>query len=244
MSGILSRILIRKAVGMMSERPGEFFKRVIPAVLIPLAGMIIIIVAFMLNLRAEALEKLLRGAESPYAVMAAYDQWYETLEVISKSGLAVMAVCCVAAVLIGRKLPIAVILAIVFSLIGVLVSQIMSVTEDIPGTRAMLQADMEQIESGRLESAEVRLDKSKERAGLRGIYVEGHPALFSVYSGIGDDTGHRWESFYIPDSLGFMPVEGRWYNQNQSIEWNNENAEMYIVTYTTNFQVVISVEAR
>lgn len=240
----MSGILIRKAVGMMSERPGEFFKRVIPAAVIPLAGMIVIIVAYMLNLRAEVLEKLLNGAESPYAVMAAYDKWYETLAVISKGGLAVMAVCCVAAVLIGRKSPVAVILAIVFSLIGVLVSQIMSVTEDISGIRAKLQEDMAQIESSRLESAEVRLKRSEEKAALRGIYVEGQPELFTVYSGIGEDTGHGWDYFYIPDSLGFMPDGEGWYDENKSIEWNNENAEMYIVTYTTNFQVVISVEAK
>lgn len=240
----MSGILIRKAVGMMSERPGEFFKRVIPAILIPLIGMIAILLAFSFNLKAAALEKLLNGAESPYAVLAAYDKWYETLAGISKGGLVVMAVCCVAAVLIGRKSPIAVILAIVFSLIGVLVSQIMGVVEDISGNRAMLQADMEQIESARLESAEVRLKESKERAGLRGINVEGQPTPFSVYSGSGDDTGHSWKSFYIPDSLGFMPEEGRWYNENKSIDWNEENADRYTVAYTTNFRVVISIEAK
>ena len=116
--------------------------------------------------------------------------------------------------------------------------------EDIPGKRAMLQADMEQIESARLESEEVRFKKSEDRSGLSGIYVEGEPALFSVYSGIGDDTGHRWEDFYMLDSLELMPDEGRWYNENKSIEWNEENAELYRVTYTANFKVVVSVEAR
>lgn len=240
----MSGILIRKAVGMMSERPGEFFKRVIPAILIPLIGMVAILLAFSFNLKSAALEKFLSGAESPYAVLAAYDQWYGALAAIGKAGLVVMAVCCLAAVLIGRKSPIAIILAIVFSLIGVLVSQIMGVVEDIPGKRVMLQADMEQIESARLESEEVRFKKSEDRSGLSGIYVEGEPALFSVYSGIGDDTGHRWEDFYMLDSLELMPDEGRWYNENKSIEWNEENAELYRVTYTANFKVVVSVEAR
>ena len=81
----MSGILIRKAVGMMSERPGEFFKRVIPAILIPLIGMVAILLAFSFNLKSAALEKFLSGAESPYAVLAAYDQWYGYGSVLSGS---------------------------------------------------------------------------------------------------------------------------------------------------------------
>lgn len=240
----MNGMLTIQTVGMMMKRPDEFFKKVIPAILIPIFGLLSAALVFQYALRPEALEKLLNGAQAPYAVLEAYDKWYGELITVSIAGAALMAVCCAAAVFIGRKSAVAVACAVVISLIGILVSVMMPVSEDISGQRAKIREDMAQIENATVVPAEIIFGKEKGDSGLPGISTEEHPAMFTVYSGIGEDTGHGWMNFYIPDSLGFTPDSGKMYDENKSADWNNENAQLYFVTYTTNYNIVTTIEPR
>ncbi len=240
----MNGILTIKTVGMMIKRPDEFFKRVVPAILIPLLGLLSAVLVFRYALRPGALEKLLDGAQSPYAVLEAYDKWYGELITAGIAGAALMAVCCVTAVFIGRKSAVAVACAVGLSLIGILVSIVMPVSEDISGHRAKIREDMAQIENATTELAEIIFGKEKGNSGLSGISTEEYPAMFTIYSGIGEDTGHRWMNFYIPESLGFAPDGEKMYDENKSVDWNNENAQLYSVTYTTNYNIVTAIEPR
>ncbi|MDE5587851.1 MAG: hypothetical protein K2J60_01730 [Acetatifactor sp.] len=238
----MSGILIRKAVGMMSEDPKKFTKSVIPAILLSAVGLLLALLMLIFSIDSGSLEKFLAGAETPYAIIEAYDKWYESMVTATMISLVIVSVCGVAAIIIGRKSVVAVLCAIGISIFGFFACGVMYLSEDIPALRAKAQEDMAQIAEGRLETAEVSFHKDKGRAGLRGIYTDGQPTMFAVYSGIGNTFESSWMDFYIPDNLGFTPDEDRMYNDNRSIEWNNENARWYSVTYTNNFCVVISVE--
>lgn len=238
----MSGILIRKAVGMMADDPQKFTKRVLPAILLPAAGMILALLALMFSIRPETLEKLLEGAETPYAVIEAYDKWYGLITAATMAGMVIVAVCCVAAIIAGRRSVIAVLCAIGISAFGFLVCSVMYLSEDISELRTRSREDMAQIMEGRLESAEVCFDQDVERSGLPGPYTEGQPIMFSVYSGIGAEADRRWRGYRILDDLGFVPDADRFYNENKSIDWNNENAGWYAITYTSNLHVVISAE--
>lgn len=239
---ILSGILIRKVVGAANNEPRKFVKSIVPAVLLPIAGLILVLLALMFSIQPETLEKLLEGAETPYAVIEACDKWYGIITAATAAGLAIVVVCCVAAVIAGRKSAAAVLCAIFFSAFGFLVCGVMYLSEDVSELRTRAREDMAQITEGRPESAVVCFGKGVEREGLPGPYTEGQPTVFSVYSGIGKESGSRWRGYRILGSLGFAPDGGRLYNENKSVDWNDENAAWYSVTYTSNLHVVISVE--
>lgn len=238
----MSGILIRKAVGMMSENPKNFVRRVVPAIVLPAAGMILALLALMFSIRSETLEKLLEGAETPYAVIEAYEKWYGLIAAATLLGLVIVVVCGVAAIIIGRKSAAAVFCAIGISVVGLFTCSVMYLSEDISELRTRAREDLEQIREGQLESAEVSFGKNVEKSGLPGPYADGQPTMFSLYDGMGAGTDGRWRGYCILDNLGFAPDENRLYNDNKSIDWNNENAGWYAITYTTNFHVIISVE--
>lgn len=238
----MSGILIRKAVGMMSEDPKKFMKSVVPAILLPVAGLLLALMVLIFSIDAGRLEKFLAGAETPYAIIEAYDKWYGSMITATRISLVIVAVCGVAAIIIGRKSAVAVVCAIGISGFGFFACGVMNLTEDIPALRAKAQEDMAQITEGRLETAVVSFHKDEGRSGLRGIYTDGQPNMFAVYSGIGNTAGSSWMDFYTLDNLGFAPDGDGLYDENKSIDWNNENAGWYTVTYTANFHVVISVE--
>lgn len=238
---LLQGLLIKGAVDMSQEHPEEFRKRVIPAVLIPLLGLILALLGMLYSLTPSTLEGFLEGADSPRAVIAAYVKWYDLMGVICIAGMALMVVCAVAAVIIGRKSAVAVVCAVCLSAIGIPLCGLMYFSEEVPALRREALEDMAQIESGRMETAEVGFCKNEGWTGLPGPYTEGQPVMFEEYRGIGDTTG-GWRSFYIWEDLDFDPDRDRMYNENQSVDWNDEHACLYEVTYTSNFHVVTDIE--
>lgn len=46
----------------------------------------------------------------------------------------------------------------------------------------------------------------------------------------------------MPIILDFTPDAGKMYNEQKSVDWNKENTQVYYITYTTNFRVVVSIE--
>lgn len=231
----------------------EYNKRVLPSALISIVGLFLALLTILFGLRPAVLNGFLEGAESPYAMIEAYDKWYGILTVTQVAAPAIVIVCCVTAVAIGRRKPDAiyadviytdvVIYSVVFCLISLwMCSFIYRGEEDIPKLRKMAQEDMAQIADDRLETVEVYLHKKTVRKKLPGPYAEGQQESFIVYSGIGEATNHRWERFYIPEILDFVPDAGKLYNEQKSRDWNEENAQLYYITYTTNFRVVTSIQ--
>lgn len=226
----------------------EYNKRVLPAALISIVGLFLALLTFLFGLWPAVLNGFLEGAESPYAMIEAYDKWYGILAFTQVAAPAIVIVCCVTAVVIGRRTPDAiyadtVIYAVVFCLISLWMCSLMyRGEEDISKLRKMAQEDMAQIADDRLETVEVFLHKKTVRKKLPGPYAEGQQESFIVYSGIGEATNHRWERFYIPDILDFTPDAGKLYNEQKSRDWNKENAQLYYITYTTNFRVVTSIQ--
>lgn len=226
----------------------EYNRRVLPAALISIVGLFLALLTFLFGLRPAVLNGFLEGAESPYAMIEAYDKWYGILAFTQVAAPAIVIVCCVTAVVIGRRTPDAiyadtVIYAVVFCLISLWMCSLMyRGEEDISKLRKMAQEDMAQIADDRLETVEVYLHKKTVREKLPGPYAEGQQESFIVYSGIGEATNHRWERFYIPDILDFTPDAGKLYNEQKSRDWNEENAQLYYITYTTNFRVVTSIQ--
>ncbi|MCM1057767.1 MAG: hypothetical protein NC517_09185 [Firmicutes bacterium] len=238
----MSGILIRKAVGMMEDDPKSFTKSVIPAIMLSLVGVALALSVLSLSISPKTLEKLLEGVGTPYAVIEAYYKWYGLMGTTTVACMVIVAVFGVAAIVTGRKSAVGVLCAVCISGAGFLISGVMYLGEDISALRTKAEEDMAQIAEGRAESAVVSFDKDVERSGLPGPYADGQPTMFAVYSGIGEDTDNLWRGFFILDDLGFAPDEDRMYDENRSIEWNDENAGWYAVTYTTNFHVVLSVE--
>lgn len=57
-----------------------------------------------------------------------------------------------------------------------------------------------------------------------------------------DEVPFSWYSVYVAaGSSEFTPNTQHFYNENQSTEWNAENAAIYRVTYTPNCHLVTSV---
>lgn len=232
---------IRLLIGKMAENP-EKHTKIMPAIMTTVIGVLLALGGLMYGLSPGTLNGFLEGAESPYALLEAWDKWYGIMAAARMGGRIIVAVCCVAAVITVRRSLAAVACAVVISLVGFLVCDLMYVTEGIPKLREMVREDMEQVEADRLETVEVYLGGKTERGKLPGPYAEGQQEPFIVYSGIGEDTEHRWRSFYVPEILDFTPDAGKTYDERESIDWNQENARMYAITYTTNFRVVTSIE--
>lgn len=120
----------------------EYNKRVLPSALISIVGLFLALLTILFGLRPAVLNGFLEGAESPYAMIEAYDKWYGILTVTQVAAPAIVIVCCVTAVAIGRR----------------------------------------------------------------------------------------------------KPDAGKLYNEQKSRDWNEENAQLYYITYTTNFSVVTSIQ--
>lgn len=237
-----SGMLIRSAVGMMNKDPQEFRKSLIP-IIVSCIGLILAMLVLVFALSPGVLEMLLEGAETPYAVIEAYDKWYGAITIAVISGMVIMAVGSAAAIIIGRKSAEAVICAIFFSAIGFFALGVTYVSEEIPTLRTKAREDMAQITEGRLESRKLcfkRPYRGSGGAGLPGPYTEGQPTMFAVYRGRGEE--YDWRDYYFLGSLGFVLDADRMYDEDKSSLWNEENVGWYFVTYTTNFGVVISAE--
>ena len=118
---------------------------------------------------------------------------------------------------------------------------LMLAVEDVPQLCAQAGADIAQVETGGWETATVFLSPKVRPWHLEGPYTDSQPALLTRYGMIGKDTGHRWRQVYVPWGLDFALDEHRLFNENYSVAWNAENAQMYEVAYTSQFHFVVSL---
>ncbi|MCI8422984.1 MAG: hypothetical protein HFF50_05570 [Lawsonibacter sp.] len=116
------------------------------------------------------------------------------------------------------------------------------VTEDLIALPGRAQADLEQIESGELERVVVWISPKCRPAHLAGPYGSRHPTTTTRYGIISEETGGEWVRVYVPDDLDFALNADRLYDENRSIAWNWENAQMYAVAYTSQLHLVVHIQ--
>ena len=104
-----------------------------------------------------------------------------------------------------------------------------------------LQAELEQVERGSLETAEVWIHPKAVAAHLPGMGGEGYQSLARNYHVIGADTGGEWVEVFVPDALGFSLNMERPYRERQTVLWNLEHAQRYQISYTSNFHLVTEI---
>lgn len=114
--------------------------------------------------------------------------------------------------------------------------------EEIPALFVRTTEDIRALEEGRTEEIVVWLSPKTRPYRLPGPYADGQPTPLTRCAAYGPDTDGMWEDFYFPDELGFTMDPDRLFNENRSIQWNEEYAQRYRLTYTTNFRLVVSAE--
>ena len=110
--------------------------------------------------------------------------------------------------------------------------------EDVPALLTKTQADIAQIEVGKCEQVTVWLSPKTWPWHIDGPYSSSQPALLTRYGAISEDTGRKWVTLYLPDGMDFELDPNRLYNENCSVLYNAENAQMYQVTYTTETHLI------
>ena len=139
----------------------------------------------------------------------------------------------------ARKMPALVLVCLTFPCIfacGIVIQ------EDLPSKFLQAREDLAQIESNFLVEAEVWISPKARPANLPGPYSGSLTAQpITRYGIIGDDTGGQWLQVYVPNVMDFSLDQDRLYNENLSIQWNQENARRYRVRYTSNFHLVAEI---
>ena len=112
---------------------------------------------------------------------------------------------------------------------------------NVPQLYAQAREDIAQIEAGQCETITVFLSPKVRPWHIDGPYTSSQPTLLTRYGAIGKDTGHQWFQVYVPYGMDFALDEDRLFNENYSVPWNAENAQMYEVIYTTQFRFVVAI---
>lgn len=104
-----------------------------------------------------------------------------------------------------------------------------------------LQTELEQVESGRLETAEVWVHPRADVGRLPGMWGSGYRSLVRNYHVFILETGGEWVEVFVPDAMGFSLDMAHPFRESQSIAWNLEHARRYQISYTTNFHLVTEI---
>jgi len=125
-----------------------------------------------------------------------------------------------------------------------LVSALMAVmvlSEEVPALYKKTQADIAQLEAGQCETVTVWLSPKVREWHIDGPYSSSQPPLLTRYGAVSDETGGRWIDLFVPHGMDFALDGDKLYNENRSIQWNAENAQMYEVSYTSNLFLIDSI---
>ena len=104
------------------------------------------------------------------------------------------------------------------------------------------------IEEGKLETAVVHFSSDPYQ---RDMTTLGNVNKTMYYAGSGyqvkndkvtEERIESWTKFYVPNSMDFTLDIEHMYNEQKSIQWNDEYATMYRITYTPNLKLITSIE--
>ena len=101
-----------------------------------------------------------------------------------------------------------------------------------------LQAELEQVETGRLETAEVWVHPRAEAGRLPGMWGNGYRSLVRNYHVIRVHTGGERLEVFVPEAMGFSLDMQHPFRESQSILWNLGHARRYRVSYTSKLHLV------
>ncbi|MCI9155465.1 MAG: hypothetical protein HFF44_00830 [Lawsonibacter sp.] len=104
-----------------------------------------------------------------------------------------------------------------------------------------LQAELEQVERGQLETAEVWIHPNVESGRLPGMWGSGYRSLTLRCHIISTEPGSHWIDILVPRAMEFSPSGERPFRESQSIPWNLEHAQRYRVSYTSNFHLAAEI---
>ncbi len=113
--------------------------------------------------------------------------------------------------------------------------------EELPQRIAWVDEDLRSIETDQLEVVECFISPKAHSVPIPGPYSGGMPEPLTVYGVIGEDTGRQWVRIYVPDGLGFALDPERLYDEDQSVPWNEANAQRYLIRYTSNLRIAAEV---
>jgi len=118
---------------------------------------------------------------------------------------------------------------------------VMVLSEEVPALYGKTRSDIARIEAGQCETVTVWLSPKVREWHIDGPYSSGQPALLTRYGAVSDETGGQWVNLFVPYGLDFQLDEDRLYDENRSIQWNAEHAQMYEVTYTPDLFLIDSI---
>lgn len=100
--------------------------------------------------------------------------------------------------------------------------------------------ECEEIESGNYKTTEVYLHPEHCEKDSLWAFSESSYSRFTSYKAIGD--GFSWNKIYVPDYIEFELDDLHPYNEWKDVNWNEENAARYRITYTPNLNVIVKIE--
>ena len=104
-----------------------------------------------------------------------------------------------------------------------------------------LLAELEQLEEGELEQAEVWIHPQTDTAHLPGAWGSGYRAYAHRYHIVETEPGSQWVEVLVPDALDVSPNMERPFRESQSSLWNLEHAQRYRVRYTSKLHLVTEI---
>jgi len=122
-----------------------------------------------------------------------------------------------------------------------LVSALMAfivLSEEVPALYEQTRSDIAQLEAGECETVTVWLSPKVREWHIDGPYTGSQPTLLTRYGAISLDTGGKWVELYVPHGLDFALDPDRLYNENRSIQWNAQHAQMYEIRYTSGHHLI------
>lgn len=100
-----------------------------------------------------------------------------------------------------------------------------------------LRAELDRLEAGQLERAEVWVHPRVEAGHLPGMWGSGYQSLTVRCHIVGTAPGDQWIEILVPTAMDFTPSAERPFRESQSIPWNLEHAQRYEVFYTPGFHL-------
>lgn len=221
-------------------RRGRMSAKDLAGIFLPFGGMFLGVGVLWLSLSPMLLDQLVGHAASPEALLEGYRTWYVVM--VAAAVVAVLLPAAGAVIAVKKKAVCPVVLMVLCIGFPLFLGGAMLAMEDVPGLWVEAGEDLAQIESGQLEEVNVWLSPKTRTARLPGPYGEGQPEPVTRYGGISEETDGMWVYFYLPECLGFSLDQDALYNENESIPWNEANAQRYQLRYTEHFRLVVSAE--
>ncbi len=180
---------------------------------------------------------LTKNQQSVHALLSGYRMVYILLLCVIGFGVVLSIAACFLCIRYGESSETTGHIMVCLLIITVVIVTVIGLR--LPKLISAYDEDLAQLENGTTEEITVWLSPNTYRAPLSD-FIGAQPV--TRYGGIGDETAHQWEDFYMIDALGFSPAKNMLFEEMQSISWNEENRPRYRIRYTKNFRLVTSIE--